>query len=80
LKRRKYWVRVLICKESQKQLFKDIDDFFLGEITKPETINGICENIDWVFTSIGITRQKDGLTYMDVDYQGNSNLLAEAKK
>jgi uncharacterized protein YbjT (DUF2867 family) len=29
---------------------------------------------------VGITRQKDGLTYMDVDYQANLNLLQEAKK
>jgi len=29
---------------------------------------------------VGITRQKDGLTYMDVDYQANMNLLEEAKK
>ena len=54
-------------------------DFFIGEITQPETLKGVCERIDWVFTSIGITRQKDGLTYMDVDYQGNQNLLNEAK-
>jgi uncharacterized protein YbjT (DUF2867 family) len=33
-----------------------------------------------VFSSIGITKQKDGLTFMDVDYQGNMNLLEEAKK
>jgi len=79
-KKRNYWVRVLIRKESQKQLFDDVDDIFIGEITKPESINGVCENIDWVFSSVGITRQKDGLTYMDVDYQGNFNLLLEAKK
>jgi hypothetical protein len=24
---------------------------------------------------VGITKQKDGLTYRDVDYQGNLNLL-----
>ena len=80
-KKRNYWVRVLIRKESQKKLFEeDVDDIFIGEITKPDSINGVCENIDWVFSSIGITRQKDGLTYMDVDYQGNFNLLLEAKK
>ncbi len=72
-------VRVLIRKESQKELFKDVNDYFIGEITKPESLRGICEHIDWVFSAIGITRQKDGLTYMDVDYQGNSNLLDEAK-
>jgi uncharacterized protein YbjT (DUF2867 family) len=79
LKKRNYWVRVLIRKESQKQLFENVDDFFVGEITLPDSLNRICENIDWVFSSIGITRQKDGMTYMNVDYQGNSNLLNEAK-
>ncbi|MDD2346469.1 MAG: hypothetical protein PHY85_10055 [Bacteroidales bacterium] len=51
-------------------MFTNVDDFFVGEITKPQTLIGIAENIDWVFSTIGITRQKDGLTYMDVDYQG----------
>lgn len=80
LKSRGYWVRVLIRKGSQKKLFTNVDDFFVGEITKPKTLIGIAENIDWVFSTIGITRQKDGLTYMDVDYQGNVNLLYEAEK
>lgn len=80
LKNRGYWVRVLIRKESQKKLFRDVDDFFIGEITAKKSIVGIADNIDWVFSSIGITRQKDNLTYMDVDYQGNINLLNEAKK
>ncbi|MDX9774347.1 MAG: SDR family oxidoreductase [Petrimonas sp.] len=80
LKSRGYWVRVLIRKESQKKLFKDVDDFFVGEITMPKTLVSIAENIDWVFSTIGITRQKEDLTYMDVDYQGNVNLLYEAEK
>ncbi|PHR25107.1 MAG: NmrA family protein [Fluviicola sp.] len=78
LKERGFWVRVLIRKENQKQLFDSVDDFFIGEITKPNTLKGVTNDIDWVITTIGITRQKDGLTYMDVDYQGNSNLLKEA--
>ena len=78
LMERGFWVRVLIRKENQKELFDSVDDFFIGEITKPNTLNGVTDNIDWVITTIGITRQKDGLTYMDVDYQGNSNLLKEA--
>ena len=82
LKKRNYWVRVLIRKESQKEKFNnmEVDEFFIGEVTQPKTIMGITENIDWVFTSIGITRQKDKLTYLDVDYQGNLNLLLEAEK
>ncbi len=82
LKKRGYWVRVLIRKEIQKKLFSEIavDEFFLGEVTKSKSIENITRGIDWVFSSIGITRQKDGLSYLDVDYQGNLNLLREAEK
>jgi uncharacterized protein YbjT (DUF2867 family) len=31
-----------------------------------------------VFSSVGITKQKDGLSFHDVDYQGNRNLLDAA--
>lgn len=78
LKKRGYWIRVLIRKEDQKTQFESVDDFFVGQITRPETLNGIMKDIDWVFSTVGITRQKDGMTYMDVDYQGNANLLKEA--
>lgn len=78
LKKRGYWVRVLIRKEEQEKVFESVDDFFLGQITKPNTLQGVAKDIDWVFTTVGITRQKDGMTYMDVDYQGNANLLKQA--
>ncbi len=48
-------------------------------ITEPVSLKGVCRDIDVVISTIGITKQKDGLTYMDVDYQGNLNLLNEAK-
>ena len=51
-----------------------------AQVTQPETLKGICENIDVVISTVGITRQKDGLTYMDVDFQSNVNLIEEAKK
>ncbi|GGF73890.1 SDR family oxidoreductase [Wenyingzhuangia marina] len=51
-----------------------------AQVTKPETLKDICKNIDVVISTVGITRQKDGLTYMDVDYQANVNLIDEAKK
>ncbi|WP_111708813.1 SDR family oxidoreductase [Lutibacter citreus] len=51
-----------------------------AQVTKPKTLSEICKGIDVVISSIGITRQKDGLTYMDVDYQANVNLIDEAKK
>lgn len=57
-----------------------MDEAFVGEVTDPASLNRVCEGIDIVFSSIGITKQKHNLTYMDVDYQGNKNLLDEAKK
>ena len=48
-------------------------------MTKAETIKGCCNQIDVVISTVGITRQKEGLTYMDVDYQTNMNLLQDAR-
>ena len=36
------------------------------------------EGADLVVSALGITRQRDGLSYRDVDYQANANLLGEA--
>ena len=49
-----------------------------AEVTMPETLEGRLEGIDILISTVGITRQKDGLTYMDVDYKANLNLLHEA--
>lgn len=49
-------------------------------VTKTETLEGICKDVDTVISTIGITRQKDGFTYLDVDYQANLNLLREAQR
>jgi uncharacterized protein YbjT (DUF2867 family) len=76
LKKQGYWVRALARNTKKLDDLKNcIDEVFEGEVTKPETLSGLCKDIDVVISSVGITRQKDGLTYMDVDYQGNKNLL-----
>ena len=81
-KERGYWVRALARnpeKLNQTGSFLEpsvtADEIFIGEVTKPEALQGLCDNIDIVFSSIGITRQKDNLTYREVDYQGNKNIL-----
>lgn len=51
-----------------------------AEFTNPTTLKGKLKGADVLISTVGITRQKDGLTYMDVDYQANMNLLEEAKK
>ena len=48
------------------------------QVTDPSSLQGIFQGIEVVISTVGITRQKDGLTYMDVDYQANKNLLNEA--
>jgi uncharacterized protein YbjT (DUF2867 family) len=48
---------------------------FVGEITDPETLAGLMDGIDIVFSCIGISRQRDGLTFEQVDYQCNHTLV-----
>ena len=88
-KQRGYWVRALARnpeKLEQTGPFLEpavrdrIDQVFTGEVTRPETLPGLCDGIDIVFSSIGITRQRDKLSFRDVDYQGNRNILELAVK
>ncbi len=51
-----------------------------AELTEPTSIKNCCQDIDVVISTVGITKQKDGLAYMDVDYQANTNLLEDAKR
>ncbi len=79
LKEKGYWIRAL-CRNALKlqPVRQYIDEVYVGEVTEPETLRDLCKDIDIVFSALGITRQKDGLSYMDVDYQGNVNILNEA--
>jgi len=71
----------LIVRNKQKACFDErMFEVVEAEITKPQTLASICNSVDIVISTVGITRQKDGLTYMDVDYQANVNLLEEAKR
>jgi len=80
-KKEGYSVCALTRNEKKLESFGEfIDEIRVGEITDPESLRGICDGIDIVFSSIGITKQKDNLTYMDVDYGGNKYLLDEALK
>jgi uncharacterized protein YbjT (DUF2867 family) len=80
LKARGYWIRALgRSAEKLAPVEEYADEVFIGEVTDPNSLTGLCDGIDVVFSSVGITRQKDGLTYEDVDYQGNRNLLTTAE-
>lgn len=80
LKKQGYFVRALSRSASRIEALRaDIDEIAVGQVTEPDSLDGVCSEIDAVISTVGITRQKDGLTYMDVDYQGNKNLLDAAK-
>lgn len=75
-KRRGDFVRILVRNPGKIGPLVDVaDEVVQGQITRPETLEGVCHDIDVVFSSVGITKQRDGLTFQDVDYRGNLNLL-----
>lgn len=52
----------------------------VAQATDPTSLEGHFENVDIVVSALGITRQRDGLTYEDVDYRANINLLRAAEQ
>lgn len=88
-KEKGYWVRVLVRSEARLNeegpfhapaINKDdVDEIYLGEVSKPETLSDLMDGIDIVFSCVGISRQRDGLTFEQVDYQCNKNLIDLAK-
>ena len=78
---RGHFVRALArAPEKLADLQDELDEIVTGEVTQPGTLTGVCDGIEVVFSSVGVTRQQGKLTWKDVDYQGNLNLLAEAKR
>ena len=57
-----------------KYTFKSID------ATKADTLKGICDGVDVVITTMGLTTASTRFTSYDIDYQGNLNLYKEAEK
>ena len=57
-----------------KYVFKSID------ATDLKTLDGICDGVDVVVTTMGLTTSSKKFTAYDIDYQGNLNLYNEAKK
>lgn len=49
------------------------------DVTKSEALKGLCDGADCVITTVGLTKTSAEVTNYDIDYQGNLNLLNEAK-
>ncbi|MBQ2767430.1 MAG: SDR family oxidoreductase [Clostridia bacterium] len=49
------------------------------DVTNPESLRGLCDGADVVITTVGLTKTSATVTNYEIDYQGNLNLLNEAK-
>ena len=81
LLREEYPTRIVVrnkSKISPALLTHPLLEVVEAEVTQPDTLQGVCKGVHKVISTIGITRQKDGLTYEQVDFQANKNLLDEA--
>lgn len=50
------------------------------DVTKPEALSGLCDGVDVVITTVGLTKASTKFSNYDIDYHGNLNLLNEAQK
>ena len=81
LLREEYPTRIVVRNKSKLSpalLTHPLLEVVEAEVTQPDTLRGVCKGVHKVISSVGITRQKDGLTYEQVDFQANKNLLDEA--
>lgn len=71
-----------LARSKQKLLDVGVTDqqIVQAQVTQADSLVGVCNGIDVVISCLGITRQRDGLSYRDVDYQANINLLLEAER
>ena len=49
-------------------------------VQEPATLAGLCDGADAVITTVGLTKTSAEVTNYQIDYQGNLNILEEAKK
>lgn len=49
------------------------------DATNPETLKGIFDGVEIVISTVGLTGASTKFTAYDIDYQGNMNILAQAK-
>lgn len=80
LRQQNFYTKVLVRNPKKfEECGIQVEELVQAEVTDKSSLKNCCKDIDTVISAVGITRQRDGLTYMDVDYQGNLNLLEEAK-
>ena len=86
-KERGYYVRALV-RNSEKiktpgpkmepAIYNIADEIVTGDVTSPESLNGLCTGIDIVFSSLGLTSPDWKHNNYDVDHLGNKRILDQA--
>ncbi len=57
-----------------------VDEVIEGDVTTPATLRGVCDGVDVVISTVSLMSDTGPLTWDDVDYRGNRNLLDEAHR
>ena len=55
-----------------------VDDWVIGDVTDPTLTDGICDDVDRVVSSLGVTRQK--ADPWDIDFTANLAVLRDAER
>lgn len=80
-KARGFYVRALVRAKGRLEDSEEYcDEVFVGQATQAESIQGLCDNMDVIFSSVGIRNATRSPTVWEVDYQANINLIDEAVK
>lgn len=61
----------------------EVDEIAVGDLTQPDSLKGVCRNIQVVISCVGLPRTpspvaSSPLSHAQLDYNGNRNLLIEA--
>jgi uncharacterized protein YbjT (DUF2867 family) len=89
LKRQGHRVRALV--RNREQLWKrgpflepavgpEVDEIVMADLSRPETLQGVCQNIEYVISCVGSPRRAGKETIETIDYQGNQYLLQAAQQ
>ena len=67
LQDRNYPTKIVVRNKNKILVNKEYTETIVAEVTDPAQLSGKMNDVEVVISTVGITRQKDGLTYMDVD-------------
>lgn len=77
---RRGWYVIALVRNAKTAGTLAADSIVEAQATVPDSLNGLMDGAGLVVSALGITRQSDGLSYREVDYQANLNLLREAER